>query len=1558
MPDDNFERALINLGYDDVLDNLVLTANINTVVSLNVSNESISSLVGIEDFTALENLDCSTNGIESLDLYKNTALLELNVSNNVLSTFDISTNTALTTMYVANNLLKSIDLSNNTELIILNCSGNLLKDLEVSGNAMLNDLDCSFNQIERLNVISNVGLVSLLCTDNNLFALTIKNGNNNLMTTFNATNNVNLFCIEVDDLAIANTAIAWQKDATAVYSLNCGTYVPDDNFEQALIDLGIDSDTTLNNFVATADINALTLLDISGLEIEDLTGIEGFENLQDLNCSNNNLTNLDLSNNLALQTLDASNNQIIDLDLTVNTALIALLFNSNALRSLNIKNNNNGILANFNATNNPNLYCINVDDAIVGAIPTTWQIDTSAAYNGDCANNRFTTIPDAFFEQALIDLNYDDVIDGKVLTSNIEQILNLDISDRSISNLTGIQDFKSLIELNCSNNFLNALNVSGMLFLERLNCNSNYLLTNNVNDINGLFNTTGTLSLTELYCSGNNLNNLDTSQNSNLRVLDCSDNNLSLLNINNNALLRILNCSNNKLTSLDLSDGEILIEVNCDSNEISNLVTSDILNTTLTTLSCANNKISSLLVDNYEALTTLNSGSNQLTQLDVLNNTVLRILSVSNNQISEINLLNNTSLEQVILSQNKLSQLDVVANTLLENLDCAFNDIAQLDLNSNILLKFLNCSNNELAELDLDNTTNLIEADFSSNNITILNLGTNLGALKRINASNNQIEDDIDLSTMATSACVSQPSQTEFCPDTVTINVSNNLLSFVNIQNGANSDIANFNASANPNLTCIQVDDTANIGAGWLKDNFTTYSEDCNFGETFVPDDNFEQALIDLGFDVGPLNDYVLTSNIQGLINLDVSGNVIEDLTGIEDFIALETLNCSNNALSELDLILNVNLVNVDCSNNVLVNLVVENNSVLNQLNCSSNSISSLNLGSNTNLTDLNIAENAFTVFLPSEVLSLEVLNCDSNSIKELNFQQNQSLTSLTCQSNILEILNVRNGQNSILSNLNAQNNPSLICVETDDGTVPNGASWNIDVTAQFAVDCFFGQTFVPDDNFEQALIDLGYDSGSLDDYVFTENIEDVNVLNIVGREISDLTGVEAFTSIRSLDVAENMITTLDLSANTLLVNLDVSGNLLTDLDLSVLSNLTRLNVSNNSLESLDLDSNLSLVDLNVSNNILSILEVDVLLNLEELNCASNQLSSINVTRNTNLTLLFCQSNSLIADQLNIQNGSNENLQLFNASNNPDLACILVDNPVAVISNEEGIYDNWIKDSTASYKTVCEDADNDGVPNEDDLCPSTEFGATVDLFGCAIINLPFDNFTISITSETCLNSNNGKITITANEIYNYTVSLISGDFKQDYNFTNDIDIFNLLAGTYEMCITIEEWPDYRSCYTIVITQPDPLEVFSSQSASGTELSVVMSGNSSYHVEFNGESFTTYNPVLALELQQGTNTLKVSTDLECQGVYEESIIRRDGPFVYPNPFDDSITIYLGSEGEDISINIYTMFGQLVIRKSFVNQVSDKKIDTNELPNGMYLVRIESKSLISTFKIIKE
>jgi Leucine-rich repeat (LRR) protein len=179
IPDTNFEQALINLGYDSgPPDGQVLTANISGVDSLDVNTGSISDLTGIEDFTALGELNCSVNSLPSLDVTQNTALTDLTCGINQLTSLDVTQNTALVELYCGANQLTSLDVTQNTALV---------------------ELYCGYNQLNCLN---------------------LKNGNNALLSYFSAANNPALTCIEVDDVAYSTTI--WTNiDPGVTFSNNC-----------------------------------------------------------------------------------------------------------------------------------------------------------------------------------------------------------------------------------------------------------------------------------------------------------------------------------------------------------------------------------------------------------------------------------------------------------------------------------------------------------------------------------------------------------------------------------------------------------------------------------------------------------------------------------------------------------------------------------------------------------------------------------------------------------------------------------------------------------------------------------------------------------------------------------------------------------------------------------------------------------------------------------------------------------------------------------------------------------------------------------------------------------------------------------------------------------------------------------------------------------------------------------------------------------------------------------------------------------------------------------------
>ncbi|MEC7863824.1 MAG: SprB repeat-containing protein, partial [Bacteroidota bacterium] len=119
-----------------------------------------------------------------------------------------------------------LDVSQNTALTNLYCPYNQLTSLTVSGATALSDLVCRNNLLTNLDVSNNTNLLGLQCNNNQLTNLDIRNGNNNSYVFFTSTNNPNLYCIDVDDVAWADTnwtVANGNIDSTMSFSANCAT---------------------------------------------------------------------------------------------------------------------------------------------------------------------------------------------------------------------------------------------------------------------------------------------------------------------------------------------------------------------------------------------------------------------------------------------------------------------------------------------------------------------------------------------------------------------------------------------------------------------------------------------------------------------------------------------------------------------------------------------------------------------------------------------------------------------------------------------------------------------------------------------------------------------------------------------------------------------------------------------------------------------------------------------------------------------------------------------------------------------------------------------------------------------------------------------------------------------------------------------------------------------------------------------------------------------------------------------------------------------------------------
>tara|TARA_R110001583_G_scaffold17011_1_gene69298 strand:- start:9147 stop:12497 length:3351 start_codon:yes stop_codon:yes gene_type:complete len=268
------------------------------------------------------------------------------------------------------------------------------------------------------------------------------------------------------------------------------------------------------------------------------------------------------------------------------------------------------------------------------------------------------------------------------------------------------------------------------------------------------------------------------------------------------------------------------------------------------------------------------------------------------------------------------------------------------------------------------------------------------------------------------------------------------------------------------------------------------------------------------------------------------------------------------------------------------------------------------------------------------------------------------------------------------------------------------------------------------------------------------------------------------------------------------------------------------------------------------------------------------------------------------------------------------------------------------------------DLDADGVPNTDDLCANTPFGATVDVNGCEIFSLPTSNFSVKSGSETCRSSNNGSISISAVENYNYSATL-SGTTDATNAFTSETEFSGLSAGNYTVCITIEGQTDYEQCYDLTITEPEDLSVSSKVDTSTGKVSLSLKGGKIYTINLNGEVFTTTQNEITLNLEAQTNTISVSTDKDCQGYYEETIVLASEISVYPNPVKDSLLyLELGTISDpSVNVEIYTLSGrQISISDHYVNN-GQVQINVSNIPNGLFVLKIHTAQKTYHYKIVK-
>ena len=413
FPDGNFRNHLLSLYPKRYL----TQSDINNLTSLDCSSKYISSLQGIEIFTALRDLRCSNNRLSSLDLSNNTALTYLDCSQNSLTALRLYDHTRLKTLYCNNNKLTFLKLPPATDnaLQTINCSNNEFSNLSISYYSNLSSLDVSNNPL----------MTRLTCT-------------NNILNTFNVTN-----CP-----ALTNLDCTGYQHTFTTLDLTGTT---------ALTNLSCSSNPCLSNIPNLSSCIGMKWLACSYTQLTSLP-VSSMNDLEELYCYETKITTLTLNNKSKLTFVMCDHNPNMTYFCACNNPVLETLYcnNCTALTDLHASSNNKLIelyvngdtaLTTLSCGNNPMLSSI------------SGLSDCHALINLEIQRCNFSTLS----LSGLINLDYLNCSNNKLTLLNTIGMTKLRLLDchHNQLNTLNVRECSALESLSAGGNQLTVLNVQG-----------------------------------------------------------------------------------------------------------------------------------------------------------------------------------------------------------------------------------------------------------------------------------------------------------------------------------------------------------------------------------------------------------------------------------------------------------------------------------------------------------------------------------------------------------------------------------------------------------------------------------------------------------------------------------------------------------------------------------------------------------------------------------------------------------------------------------------------------------------------------------------------------------------------------------------------------------------------------------------------------------------------------------------------------------------------------------------------------------------------------------------
>ncbi len=1100
----------------------------------------------------IKTLYCDACGWESLDVTRMWALERLSCENNQLSTLDLSNNTQLNYCSIYKNQLTTLDLS-NTQCTTL---GMGLQQISNMALATLSD-GGTYIKLDRANVANNISNLYIWYEDPYSPQRIITPEMNGEYLLLDRQ-------VRTDISRVSYTYTASSSGAFINVEITMGdnhgiaidpTNFPDENFRNYLLTQTYGTDALLTQ----EEIDGITYLDIEGMDIISLLGIQNLTALTSLHCSNNNLDNDDVD------------------------WIINYLKN---LKELWISNNQG--ITRINANCLPNLQTLYCEECSLETLNVNGNTKLRRL---NCSNNQLTTIEGL---------------------ATLTELRSLVCDGNKISTLD-LRNSPFLTELHCSKNNLTALNLTQNQQLQRLQIYGNQLKASAMSTIASALPTLSTTYNMRAYyqglaTEGNELSptivNALKAKGWNPQYFNgtswqdyagatityglklngqdvTSDNcdNLTAINGVTGFLVKYDELANTLTlvdanitgsTSVGLQNDIEGLTIVVDGSNTINITDFNAIylkaNTTITgsgTLTAASNKNGIYIYTGTLTVkdgVTVSGGSTATTaglnvgygiygyttsklgiDGEVISyhgslalegsNTVVKGLgkTASIGNLKSLTTPSGTTIKvtdnsvtppsQVLGYFNEQSNHNVCTRardnltgryvytpaTSLVTISCPRDGIGITTTNfpDAILRDYLSGISFDkdrdgwLTNDELEDITTLA---LNNQGVTNLTGVTHLFALDRVYVNGNSL-------TTANFTGLNELRNIDIMDNSLTEDGIASMISSLPQGDGSTTTILIYHeGSANENnfRPTIALTEAANA-KGWrlmyqtADNHYKEFIPAIEISATNFPDANFRSALLDRTIDTDE-DGWLTYDELERITTLNIRNKGIEDFTGIQHFFALENLYADNNVLTTAYVEGLANLKRVDIQNN--------------------------NLGEAGIITLLNT--------VPDGDGTNTILIYHEGSANEHNVEPNEHL---------IAVAHMRGWK--------------LMYIKANGGY------------AEYKAGVEINQENFPDEQFRY-LVKHYYDWDD-DDFLLFSEARTITEMPFSGMTIEDFTGIEYFTELVTFNCSNNDLTTLDLTANTKLETLICNNNHLTSLTIGNCNSLRTLYIYNNQLDDMDM---------------------------------------------------------------------------------------------------------------------------------------------------------------------------------------------------------------------------------------------------------------------------------------------------------------------------------------------------------------------------------------------------